>query len=154
MFLVIGILVAVAILFFLFLEGTLNRIKRVDTANEAYVSRSDETFEVDASAGSDTMEADDVNFNGSNIDVMDSDDVKNILLIGQDKRSDQKTRTRSDTMIIASINTKTNKITMVSLMRDMYVPIPGYSANRINAAYVFGNEPSGSGDQGRFRNYD
>lgn len=138
MFLVIGILVAVAILFFLFLEGTLNRIKRVDTANEAYVSRSDETFEVDASAGSDTMEADDVNFNGSNIDVMDSDDVKNILLIGQDKRSDQKTRTRSDTMIIASINTKTNKITMVSLMRDMYVPIPGYSANRINAAYVFG----------------
>ena len=102
------------------------------------MARSDETFEVDSSAGSDTMNADDVNFNAGNIDVMDSDDVKNILLIGQDKRSNQKTRTRSDTMIIASINTKTNKITMVSLMRDMYVPIPGYSANRINAAYVFG----------------
>lgn len=138
MILIIAILAAVAIIFFLFLEGTLNSIKRVDTANEAYVSRSDETFEVDSSAGSDTMNASDVNFNGSNIDVMDSDDVKNILLIGQDKRADQNTRTRSDTMIIASINTSTNKITMVSLMRDMYVPIPGYSANRINAAYVFG----------------
>lgn len=138
MILIIAILAAVAIIFFLFLEGTLNSIKRVDTANEAYVSRSDETFEVDSSAGSDTINASDVNFNGSNIDVMASDDVKNILLIGQDKRADQNTRTRSDTMIIASINTKTNKITMVSLMRDMYVPIPGYSANRINAAYVFG----------------
>lgn len=136
--LVIAVLAAIAIIFFLFLEGTLNSIKRVDKSNEAYVARSDETFEVDSSAGSDTMNADDVNFNAGNIDVMDSDDVKNILLIGQDKRSNQKTRTRSDTMIIASINTKTNKITMVSLMRDMYVPIPGYSANRINAAYVFG----------------
>ena len=138
MILIIAVLAAVAIIFFLFLEGTLNSIKRVDTANEAYVSRSDETFEVDSSAGSDTMNASDVNFNGSNIDIMASDDVKNILLIGQDKRADQNTRTRSDTMIIASINTNTNKITMVSLMRDMYVPIPGYSANRINAAYVFG----------------
>ena len=136
--LAIAVLAAIAIIFFLFLEGTLNSIKRVDKSNEAYVARSDETFEVDSSAGSDTMNADDVDFNAGNIDVMDSDDVKNILLIGQDKRSDQKTRTRSDTMIIASINTKTNKITMVSLMRDMYVPIPGYSANRINAAYVFG----------------
>ena len=136
--LAIAVLAAIAIIFFLFLEGTLNSIKRVDKSNEAYVARSDETFEVDSSAGSDTMNADDVNFNAGNIDVMDSDDVKNILLIGQDKRSNQKTRTRSDTMIIASINTKTNKITMVSLMRDMYVPIPGYSANRINAAYVFG----------------
>ncbi len=138
MILIIAVLAAVAIIFFLFLEGTLNSIKRVDTANEAYVSRSDETFEVDSSAGSDTMNASDVNFNGSNVDIMASDDVKNILLIGQDKRADQNTRTRSDTMIIASINTNTNKITMVSLMRDMYVPIPGYSANRINAAYVFG----------------
>ncbi|MGN0364282.1 MAG: LCP family protein [Bilifractor sp.] len=136
--LIIIILAALAIIFFLFLEGTLNSIKRVDKANEAYVARSDETFDVDASASSDTMSASDVDFNADSIDVMSSDDVKNILLIGQDKRADDTNRTRSDTMIIASINTKTNKITMVSLMRDMYVPIPGYSANRINAAYVLG----------------
>ncbi|MCC6094833.1 MAG: LCP family protein [Eubacterium sp.] len=135
---IIIILAALAIIFFLFLEGTLNSIKRVNKADEAYVARSDETFDVDTSASSDTMSASDVNFDTSNIDVMNSDDVKNILLIGQDKRADDTSRTRSDTMIIASINTKTNKITMVSLMRDMYVPIPGYSANRINAAYVLG----------------
>jgi len=27
---------------------------------------------------------------------------------------------------------------LISLMRDMYVPIPGYSDNRINASYMFG----------------
>lgn len=78
--LAIAVLAAIAIIFFLFLEGTLNSIKRVDKSNEAYVARSDETFEVDSSAGSDTMNADDVDFNAGNIDVMDSDDVKNILL--------------------------------------------------------------------------
>ena len=30
------------------------------------------------------------------------------------------------------------RIVLTSLMRDMYVPIPGYSDNRINAAYAFG----------------
>ena len=38
-------------------------------------------------------------------------------------------------------------------MRDMYVPIPGYSDNRINAAYQFGQEDRlGSLDIGKIAN--
>ena len=75
---------------------------------------------------------------GVDIDVMREDYVKNILLIGQDKRSYEDEPQRSDSMIIASINTRTNKITLCSLMRDMYVSIPGSKDNRINEAYQYG----------------
>ncbi|MCD8146342.1 MAG: LCP family protein [Clostridiales bacterium] len=64
------------------------------------------------------------------------DGVVNVLLVGQDTRTGE--RERSDTMIILSINKNTEQITMVSLMRDLYVQIPGYSNNRLNAAYQYG----------------
>lgn len=72
-----------------------------------------------------------------NEDFMISKDIVNILLIGQDKRPGEE-RARSDSMIIATINKKTNSIKLTSLMRDMYVQIPGYDDNKINAAYALG----------------
>lgn len=65
------------------------------------------------------------------------DGVCNILLIGQDTRVEGK-RGRSDSMILLSVNKNTQQMTMISLMRDMYVQIPGYKNNRINAAYSYG----------------
>ncbi len=67
-------------------------------------------------------------------------EITNILIVGQDRREgeDKSVRTRSDTMIICSINRKTGEIGLSSLMRDLYVPISGYGATRINAAYVYG----------------
>ncbi|MEE1113508.1 MAG: LCP family protein, partial [Eubacterium sp.] len=73
----------------------------------------------------------------ADISLLRDRNVTNILLIGQDRREGEE-RARSDTMIIASINKKNKSIVLTSLMRDMYVPIPGYSDNRINAAYAFG----------------
>jgi LCP family protein required for cell wall assembly len=64
-------------------------------------------------------------------------EIINILLIGQDRRPGEK-RARSDALIIASYSKKDGSLKLFSLMRDMYVPIPGYSDNRINAAYQFG----------------
>ena len=45
---------------------------------------------------------------------------------------------RSDAMILLSVSGKTKSIVMLSLMRDMYVEIPGYKDNRLNAAYSYG----------------
>lgn len=64
-------------------------------------------------------------------------EMQNILLLGIDARPGEKTG-RSDTMIIVSVDTEGNVIRMVSLMRDLYVEIPGKKNNRLNAAYVFG----------------
>lgn len=62
--------------------------------------------------------------------------VVNILLIGADYQSGD--FARSDSMILCTFNKTKNTITMTSLMRDMYVQIPGYYKNRINAAYTIG----------------
>lgn len=61
----------------------------------------------------------------------------NILLIGEEAL-EYFGGSRSDTMIILSVNSREKKLHMTSLMRDMYVQIPGYSDNKLNAAYSFG----------------
>lgn len=63
--------------------------------------------------------------------------VVNILLIGNDSRENGDDG-RSDAMILLSISQKTKTIYMTSLLRDMYVEIPGIGGNRLNAAYSFG----------------
>jgi len=69
--------------------------------------------------------------------TISDDDVINILLIGIDSRSDNDSG-RSDSMILFSINNKSKKITITSIMRDIYVSIPGVHNNRINTAYAYG----------------
>ena len=64
-------------------------------------------------------------------------DVYNILLIGQDAREGEGMQ-RADTIILCTINKKTHTVTLTSIMRDMYVNIPGYGGNRVNAAFAFG----------------
>lgn len=63
--------------------------------------------------------------------------VTNILLIGNDSRT-QGEDGRSDAMILVSISNETRTIYMTSLLRDMYVEIPGHKGNRLNAAYSYG----------------
>lgn len=66
----------------------------------------------------------------------ENDNIVNILLIGQDTTDG--TRARSDSMILCTVNREKNTITLTSFMRDMYVKIPGYKNNRINASYTYG----------------
>jgi len=68
---------------------------------------------------------------------MYDENVYNVLLIGTDSRN-KTDRGRSDSMILMSINKKTEEIHMTSFMRDSYVAIPGKYNNRINAAYAYG----------------
>ena len=63
--------------------------------------------------------------------------VTNILLIGSDSRENVEGG-RSDAMILLTVSNKTKAIQMTSLLRDIYVEIPGHEGNRLNAAYSFG----------------
>ena len=65
------------------------------------------------------------------------DHVINILLIGQDK-TEPGVRARSDSMILVTFNTQAKTVTFTSFMRDAYVQIPGYAANKLNHAYQYG----------------
>ena len=70
------------------------------------------------------------------------ENVFNILLIGQDRRPGEG-RTRSDSMILCTIDTQKKTLVMTSFLRDLYVDIPDWNGrtyldNRLNACYAFG----------------
>ena len=74
-----------------------------------------------------------------------SDDVMNILLIGEDLRDTTKESREvgnTDVMMVISVNKKDKTITLTSIMRDCYVSFQdkdgNWWSNRINAAYWHG----------------
>lgn len=69
--------------------------------------------------------------------IISHKDVTNILLIGCDSRK-KGGGGRSDAIIIVSINKKIKTITATSILRDVYLQIPGKKNNRINASYAMG----------------
>lgn len=69
------------------------------------------------------------------------DNVVNILLIGIDTRDTDLTTglQQGDVQIILSLNKDTGAVKLTSVLRDLYVTIPGYkNKNRINVAYARG----------------
>ena len=67
----------------------------------------------------------------------DATGVFNILLFGLDSRIKNEA-SRSDSIMIASLDTKNKTVKLSSIMRDTYLSIPGKADNRINAAYAIG----------------
>ena len=63
----------------------------------------------------------------------------NILLLGIDKRPDE-TYSRTDTMILVTVDPNTKTAGMLSIPRDLWVSIPGYDEDRVNKAYFFGDK--------------
>lgn len=64
-------------------------------------------------------------------------DTVNILLVGVDTRG-AFDDSRTDSMIIATIDPTEKKVKLTSLMRDMYVEIPKHGYQKINAAFEIG----------------
>lgn len=73
----------------------------------------------------------------ADLDMLNSDGITNILLVGQDRRENQ-SRQRSDVMILCTFNTNKNTLTLTSFLRDTYVYIPDYGHAKLNVAYKRG----------------
>ena len=76
-------------------------------------------------------------------EVRSDKNITNIMLVGQNWREDEQNKL-SDTMILCSINREKKTLTMVSFLRDLYVPLPAYAGhgpgrNRINVCYALGS---------------
>ena len=70
--------------------------------------------------------------------------ITNIMLVGHNYREDEPNML-ADTMILCSVNRETKTLSMVSFMRDLYVPLPAYAGhsggrNRINVCYALGSQ--------------
>ena len=72
--------------------------------------------------------------------ITNDGDVYNVLLVGVDRR-DTSWAGNSDSMILMSLNYEKEQISMISLMRDTYVDIPGIGMRKLNAAHANGAGP-------------
>lgn len=63
---------------------------------------------------------------------------RNVALFGVDARADTYDNTRSDGIIIASINEQTNEVKLTSIYRDTMVYIEGHGYDKITHAYAYG----------------
>ena len=117
--------------------GRLGRIEDPTPSGETLPKMSDE-FDTNTQEGIEnleTVEPSDVSFDTA---AVLEGDVINIMLIGQDRRPGED-RSRSDSMILVTLNPQKNCIQLTSFMRDLYVQIPGYLDNRLNVAYRYGD---------------
>ncbi|GJM42449.1 MAG: hypothetical protein DHS20C20_27310 [Ardenticatenaceae bacterium] len=74
------------------------------------------------------------------------EDRVNILLMGIDRRPGEAFISRTDTMMLVSLDPATDSASILSIPRDLYVLIPGHGRDRINTAFVYGsagNNPVG-----------
>ncbi len=73
-------------------------------------------------------------------------DRVNILLMGIDRRPGEPFISRTDSIMIISIDPVGKSASILSVPRDLYVVIPGRGRDRINTAFVYGaagNNPAG-----------
>ena len=127
----------------LYVNGLLNKVDRTEITGNLTLSEA-EIYEGETVDATDSVEhidqAHDEFQEAQEIAPLKDSKITNILLIGTDRRSSWEYG-RSDSMIILSINERTKKIHLTSLMRAMYVCIPrsdGEQWGMLNAAYSWG----------------
>ncbi len=77
-------------------------------------------------------------------DVWGGESAFNFVVAGVDRRDDEIPRT--DTIMVGSVDLFHRRLSLLSIPRDLLVEIPGYGLDRINAAFVYGEqfgEPGG-----------
>jgi LCP family protein required for cell wall assembly len=70
----------------------------------------------------------------------------NVLLMGIDRRPGEPFISRTDTMMLMSLDPINDTASILSIPRDLYVVVPGRGRDRINTAFVYGsagNNPAG-----------
>ncbi|MEZ5102519.1 MAG: LCP family protein [Thermoleophilia bacterium] len=61
-----------------------------------------------------------------------------LLLIGSDRRWGETATGRSDTIVLVRLDEANDLVSVLSIPRDLLVPIPGYGEEKINSAYALG----------------
>lgn len=138
----LAIILAILVASVAYMESLLNLINKnpddsTMSASEYQDFLNSQTEDVDPGFTGETLDPSDVDWNLNEDGVVDQAHIINIMLIGQDRRPGEG-RQRSDVMILCTVNTETKELTLTSFMRDMYVSIPSYQNNKMNAAYAFG----------------
>lgn len=74
----------------------------------------------------------------------------NVLVLGVDRRPDSEEGARSDTIMLAQLDSRTGEVRLLSMPRDLLVEVRPGEQDRINAAYSYGGI---EGAKAAFENY-
>lgn len=127
----------------IFLNIFLNKLDREEITGDINLAEEEiyEEATVDITDSVEHIEEAQKDFeNVQEIDPLENANIKNVLLIGSDRRSTGENG-RSDAMILVTMNYDTGKVHLTSLMRAMYVCIPrsdGDVWGMLNASYSWG----------------
>ncbi len=76
------------------------------------------------------------------------EDRLNILLFGFDTRVEDTSAPRTDTLMLLSWNQETKALDILSIPRDLWVPVPGFPPTKVNLVYSLGETvPSTGGER-------
>jgi LCP family protein required for cell wall assembly len=112
-----------------------------DGSNQKVVNVPDEIEDEDVIKNMNELKGDDVVLNADEGTARHEDYAVNILLLGEEAIDSGTARGRTDVMVIVTLNSKEKTIKLTSLMRDLYVQIPGHLDNKLNSAYATGGIP-------------
>ena len=140
----LGLVLAVLLGGTIYANHLMSLMNRVEIGQEATLSQEEieqlmkeETVAPDETIAP-VVDEEDVDWGEDEGKVIETtENIVNILLIGQDSRS-ATGRARSDSMILVTFNREKKTITLTSFLRDLYVKIPGQYDNKLNAAYPVG----------------
>ena len=146
----LGVLVVSVVAFVLLLVHYINKVNYVPLKEEYTILAETESFYEDVTNPYDETlpdsSKDEIDEYQKEVEALiasrgetlpELEDVYNVLLIGTDERNPGES-SRSDTMLLISINKKTKQIVGTSFLRDLYVKIPGRDFDKLNAAHAFG----------------
>ena len=106
-------------------SGSVSEVGEEEKEEEPKLTVGEITDNIDLSKMSDTFK-----------NALHEDGVYNILLVGVEAiGSNGVASGRTDSIMIATINTKQKTLGLTSIMRDSYVTVPGYYDTRINSAF-------------------
>ena len=125
-----------AVLSIVIVNRTLGKINYTNFEDEPVIDEKEIVTEVEKVNNLKEVKEEEIEFDTAKA-INAIPDISNILLIGEENWQNDE-RGRTDSMMILTIDKKNGSIKITSLMRDTYVSIPGYSNNRLNAAYTIG----------------
>ncbi|OPD37887.1 LytR family transcriptional regulator [Clostridium botulinum] len=110
---IVAVIILISVVSALYVYSKLESVKKVP------ISKDDKELKIDKKAES------------------YGDDVINIAFFGLDRRKKEEP-SRSDAVMILSLDKKHKKVKLSSIMRDSYVDIEGHGKTKLNHAYAYG----------------
>ena len=152
---IVLLLVLLAVGLWIYMRSMLNLVNQVTQTDPTFVTTENTLDATQETPGQTDATEESTEPEQTWPEVVSTQNVTTIMLVGQDNQGEDSGEEHklSDSMIMCTINRETKTLTMTSILRDCYVPIPAYAGHkpgqsRINVCYHLGSQWTGSSKGG------